>query len=82
MSIVDSQRGFCQDNEGNYKEKLEIKNCEKRTLFGSSPFEENTNWKLDDLCDIEYNDEKESQRHDQNTVSQPTGKGKSFEFKN
>lgn len=49
-----------QDNNGKYKEKLEIKNCEKRTLFGSLPFETNSNWKLEDLSDIDYDDKKMS----------------------
>lgn len=55
---------FCipynQDSNGKYKEKLEIKNCEKRTLFGSIPFEANANWKLEDLSVIVEDDDEQS----------------------
>ncbi|KAG4071837.1 hypothetical protein HA402_005998 [Bradysia odoriphaga] len=61
-----TRRRIFKDVNGKYKEKLEIKNCEKRTLFGSLPFEGSTNWKLDDLSVIV--DDDEDQKSDRGNV--------------
>ncbi|KAJ6626128.1 hypothetical protein Bhyg_16130 [Pseudolycoriella hygida] len=53
-----TRRKIYKDVDGNYKEKIEIQNCERRSLFGAVPFKSNSSWNLKDLSDIDDEEEK------------------------